>query len=81
MDFNKPFNDYIIFQTLYMPVLQANQKKGRLYYHIDEYREFLENLDIGITIHENTPAGYSFGAVYLVTDPKKWFLAKIKYGF
>lgn len=80
MDSNNFFTSSIVFQTLFIPVLQAKQKNGKLYYHINEYREFLDNLDIGITVTEDTPSGYSFGAIYLVTDSKKWFLAKIKYG-
>jgi hypothetical protein len=78
---NKPFQSPIVFQTLFMPVLQAKQRKGELYYSLKEYRKFLENLDIGITVIDGCPNGYSIGAPLVVTDPRKWMLAKIKYGF
>lgn len=75
---NKPFENFNVFITLYMPVLKD---QGDLNYNVDNYREFLNNLDIGITVIDGCPSGLSLGAKLVVTDSEKWFLAKIKYGF
>ena len=78
---NKPFTSSIVFDTLYKPVLLAEQCKGKeLTYSVNKYREFLDNLDVGITVIDGCPTGYSLSAPLIVTDPRKWFLAKIKYG-
>lgn len=76
---NIPFVSPIVFETLYMPILRQSHYIVKNY-NVNEYREFLNDLDIGITVVENCPVGYSLGALLIVTDFKKYMLAKIKYG-
>lgn len=47
--------------------------------YLYNFRDFVKNLDIGIKVQ----ALYSNlkDTTYVITDEKKWMLAKIKYGF
>jgi len=76
---NITFVSPIVFDTLYKPILRQQYNLAKDY-NVNQYREFLNSLDIGITVIEGCPSGLSLGALLMVTDSKKWMVAKIKYG-
>lgn len=49
--------------------------------HINDHfhwRKYVEDLDMGLKLYKDYD--FNYWDTYVITDPKKWMLAKIKYG-